>query len=484
MKKSATAQVLPSNDSVADEMSGRRLVSGTIWIPRVVNQSEEPSDMSAAASRLFANLGLLAQNGMALVVAAPSTSLPAPGERAAIIGEHVIVVVPIIDRDLIVRAQAAVPTACRRGIAVAPDDGVDPAALVEAARAACDRAVPGENARASAAVDQLTLGGRVAVVGDVSTARMFMLARRLAGSTLPVTITGPTGSGKDLVAAAIHHHSPRAHHPFVAVNCAAIPDSLAEAELFGHAKGAFTGAVAARAGLIEASRGGTLFLDEVAELSPSTQARLLRVLESGEVVRVGETTPRPIDLRVVVATHRDLAVEVAAGRFRKDLWYRLGVARIDVAPLAHRPRDLAALIQRFAAEACVRFARHLAFAPATIRTLLAHDWPGNVRELRHAIEFAVAAAVANDAATIEPAHLPALRCEGATLEPRPEPRGTLSAQISIAAEVRALERRRMVEALATCDGAQNKAAALIQMPLRSFVTKLKRYAISERDWQP
>jgi two-component system response regulator AtoC len=445
------------------------------WAPRIVPACEGDG---TNRSRLLARLAVLARTDVVAIVATPAAVTPPPDELAVMVGHHLVVLVPAAgEAAAIARARVLLGGGgYGAGIAVAPFDGVDAAALLDSACAACDAAAAGEVVRVADAVARIALGKRVAIVADPSTAAAYALARRLASAEIPVTICGPTGTGKDLVATAIHELSPRAGGPFVPVNCAAIPEGLAEAELFGHAKGAFTGAVASRAGLIEASSGGTLFLDEVAELSRATQARLLRTLEAGEVQRIGETTRRTIDLHVVVATHRDLGEEVAAGRFRKDLWYRLGVARIDLAPLCERPRDLAALVRQFLADAHARSGRATPLAPATARALFAYSWPGNVRELRHAIEFAVAAATVHNAAQILPEHLPELRDETA------RPRVRVVGDASVASEMQLLERRRMIEALARCAGVQNKAAALIQMPLRTFVTKLKRYAISERDW--
>src|SRR5262249_35243569 len=162
------------------------------------------------------------------------------------------------------------------------------------------------------------------LVADPAMARLYELARRLARSAIPILILGETGSGKELAAATIHASSSRAGGPFVSVNCAAIPETLAESELFRHARGAFSGALAAKPGHLEVASGGTVFLDEIGELSPAIQAKLLRVLESGELMRVGETSPRMIDLRIVAATNRDLPAEIEGGRFRSDLFFRLG----------------------------------------------------------------------------------------------------------------------------------------------------------------
>jgi len=442
-------------------------------LPRIV----PAPDTDDQPSHLLRRLDELARSSTVAVVAAPAASGHHRDELAAVIGNHVVIVLAAAgEREAIARAQQLTGGDRGAGVAVAPFDGTDGSAVLESARVACDRAAPGAVLCAREATTRLELGTRVAIMGDDSTARAYDLARRLARFGIPVTICGPTGSGKDLIAAALHHLSARASRPFVALNCAAIPEGLAEAELFGHAKGAFTGAAAARAGLLEASSGGTLFLDEIGELSPAMQARLLRVIENGIVHRVGETSGRPIELHVIAATHRDLAEEVAAGRFRKDLWYRLGVARIDLAPLCDRPRDLAALVRYFLHEASARAGHAIALAPATARALFAHRWPGNVRELRHAVDFAIAAAAVEGDGELLLEHLPA------ALAAPPRRRVRILGMQSIADEVAALERTRMIEGLMVCGGNQSKAAALIRMPLRSFVTKLKRYAIAERDW--
>jgi DNA-binding NtrC family response regulator/pSer/pThr/pTyr-binding forkhead associated (FHA) protein len=401
------------------------------------------------------------------------------------------------------------------GVATAPYDGIDADAVLGAARAACSAAGPGSVVRARDAAETITAGAQRILVADPAMARLYELARRLARSTIPILILGETGSGKELAAAAIHAFSARSAGPFVSVNCAAIPESLAESELFGHARGAFSGAATARAGTLEAASGGTLFLDEIGELSPAIQAKLLRVLESGELMRVGETAPRTTDLRIVAATNRDLPREVDAGRFRSDLFFRLGSARLELPPLRDRPRDTALLAATLLEDACRRLARPpLALSTGAAIALFRHDWPGNIRELRHVIEYAAATAK-DDAREIELWHLPAgLAAEarrtrdaarfiaepgpaGPAAEPataagppsEDDPRGAAPTAAApgtafrpIADEVRELERARMTAALRASGGVQNRAAALIEMPLRTFVTKVKRYAIAPAEW--
>ncbi|MFP2931479.1 sigma-54-dependent transcriptional regulator [Pyxidicoccus sp. 3LG] len=256
------------------------------------------------------------------------------------------------------------------------------------------------------------------MVGSSAAMReVFERLRKVAPSTATVLVLGESGTGKELVARAIHAQSPRADGPLVAVNCAAIPEGLLESELFGHEKGAFTGAQAAHAGLVEAAHGGTLFLDEIGELPAPAQARLLRMLQDGEVRRVGATRPRKVDVRIVAATHRDLPRRVQEGAFRQDLYFRLRVVEIRLPPLRERGEDLPQLAKYLLERACRKLGRTTAtFSPEALVAMTAHSWPGNVRELENAIERAVILAdgpvVTPDLLALEPpggteaAHLP------------------------------------------------------------------------------
>ncbi|MDD3517541.1 MAG: sigma-54 dependent transcriptional regulator [Chromatiales bacterium] len=213
---------------------------------------------------------------------------------------------------------------------------------------------------------------------------------KVAGTDATVLIRGESGTGKELVARAIHEKSARAHQTVVVVNCAAIPENLIESELFGYEKGAFTGALRSRQGLVEAADGGTLFLDEIGELTPAVQSRLLRVLQEGEVRRLGATSNRRVDVRLLAATHRDLEQMVRDGRFREDLYYRLKVMEIVLPSLRERPEDLPALTEFLLAKACRRLKRPAASITAeALTTIRDYHWPGNVRELENAIERAV-----------------------------------------------------------------------------------------------
>ena len=235
---------------------------------------------------------------------------------------------------------------------------------------------------------QGTVGRQHEIIGDTPSIREVLeLIEKVAPTNARVLITGENGSGKELVARAIHRGSPRAGKPFVEVNCAAIPSELIESELFGHMKGSFTGAFADRAGKFEQADGGMLFLDEVGDMSAAAQAKVLRVLEGGEVTRIGATKPVSVDVRVITATNKQLEDEIAAGRFREDLFYRLNVVPIEVPPLRNRRADIPRLVDKFASD----LVRSSAVGPKVftkdaIKALQQREWPGNIRELRNTVE--------------------------------------------------------------------------------------------------
>ncbi|WP_233605001.1 sigma 54-interacting transcriptional regulator [Corallococcus sp. AB030] len=414
------------------------------------------------ALRLMDGVG---QVGGTLMVLLPDLS----GEEAEAAAAHLVsVLTPLAGRG-------------RAGLASAPGGGMQGDALLGSAKAAALAAAPGETRVSGPSMYRLALGERSVVVADAALMRLFELLRRLAASPLPVLIHGETGAGKENAAWAVHHWSPRSAQPFVALNCAALPESLVEGELFGHERGAFSGADRARAGLLERASGGTLFLDEVAELSLPIQAKLLRALDQQVITRLGDSRERPVDLRVVAATHRVLADEVKAGRFRQDLFFRLSAAVVMLPPLRDRPRELPLLARAFLEDACARAGRPpLHLSAATMEVLGAHAWPGNVRELKNTVEYAVAT---SPGPVVEPSHLP----ESLRALPPPEPEavraeegGTEAPRVfqNLAEELRTLERQRMVEALEATGGVQTRAAQLIGMPLRTFAFKLKQHRIS------
>jgi DNA-binding NtrC family response regulator len=316
------------------------------------------------------------------------------------------------------------------------------------------------------------------LLADPAMVRVFALLERLAAADLPVLVTGETGVGKENAAYAVHHWSKRAG-PFVAVNCAAIgPESLVDSELFGHDKGAFTGAVAAKAGLFESAAGGTVFLDEVGELPLAIQAKLLRALEMRKIVRLGETRERAIDVRVVAATNRALEVEVAGGRFRQDLMFRLSGATVVLPPLRDRKCEIPVLARAFLADACTRGNRAaMTITPAAMQVLLTHAWPGNIRELKNTMEYVMAAAPDD---RVEPGDLPERLGGAEPIAPAPVPAETPAAPTAfrpIREELDELEKTRMAQALVAANGVKTRAAQLIDMPIRTFTLKLKQYKL-------
>jgi len=331
------------------------------------------------------------------------------------------------------------------------------------------------------AVDDALEGGLVARSAGMR--RVLDLARRMASVDSTVLVTGESGVGKERIARYLHAHSGRTAGPFVAINCGALPETLLESELFGHAKGAFTGASRDRPGLFEAAHGGTLMLDEIGEIPPALQVRLLRVLQEREVRRVGDNHERPVDVRVVAATHRDLKQEVAAGRFREDLFYRIGVLAIDIPPLRERPDDILPLARRQLLHTAARFGRDVrGLSPAAARRLLSHRWPGNVRELHNAIERAVVLARGTtiDEQALpepEPAAEPGPAALGApgTTGGGPAAGGEGAAEGLPLAEV---ERRHILATLEAAEGNRAEAARRLGIGSATLFRKLKRYGVA------
>ncbi|GAB4361570.1 MAG: two-component system response regulator CbrB [Gammaproteobacteria bacterium] len=264
------------------------------------------------------------------------------------------------------------------------------------------------------------------IVGECNAMlEVFDRIRKAAPTDVTVLILGESGTGKELVARALHEHSERKDGPIITVNCAAIPDTLIESELFGHEKGAFTGAVGARQGLVESADGGTLFLDEIGELPLPAQGRLLRVLQEGEIRRVGSPHERKVDIRLVAATHRDLQQQVKAGEFREDLYFRLRVVEISLPPLRERGDDIPKMAQFLLEKTCRRLNRApLSFTREALDAMRAYHWPGNVREMENAIERAV---ILSDGGSISAEMLSIdLRVEDASGPRKPEPEADLS----------------------------------------------------------
>ncbi|MCL4813658.1 MAG: sigma-54 dependent transcriptional regulator [Vicinamibacteraceae bacterium] len=355
--------------------------------------------------------------------------------------------------------------------------------LLQVRRAVAQRRLASENALLR---DELAVRRGVPhIIGEHESLRkVFVAVRRGAASDTTVLIEGESGTGKELVARAVHALSPRAAGPFVAINCAAIPETLLESELFGYEKGAFTGAVARKAGKFEVAHRGTLFLDEIGDLPLALQAKILRALEQKCFERVGGNQPVTVDVRVVAATNHNLRQAVAARRFREDLYFRLSVFPLTLPPLRERASDIPILARYFVERFAGEHRRSVSLSPAAMDALAAHEWPGNVRELQNCLERAVL--MAED--TIQPAHLQ-LDAPGA-LAPAsggagPDPweaidlRGTLAE-----ASKRALtevERRKIARALDQAQGDRDAAASLLGIPLRFLVAKMREHRISDRN---
>ncbi len=390
----------------------------------------------------------------------------------------------------------------RIGLASYPRDGHDASGLIIAA------APPAGAAGPVVELPEPSLA-RSPAMQDV-----HRLVERIAASDISVLVLGETGVGKERIAEALHRHSPRAARPLVRLNCAALSESLLESELFGHERGAFTGAQERKQGLLESAEGGTVFLDEVGDMPLPTQVKLLRVLEERKVRLVGGLKPIAIDVRFVAATNRDLEREIVRGGFRQDLYFRLNGASVLIPPLRERPEEIPGLVARFIAEACARM-RRAAVPACTVEALAllrSYPWPGNVRELRSVIERAV---VLCDANAISLAHMPTEKMSahfarreltpppvqaGAAAQASPHAarppapadslaspaahpaagvpqalRGRLPRQVR--EELLAQERQRIVEALAACGGNQTEAAALLGMSRRTLISRIAEYGL-------
>ncbi|MCK4417144.1 MAG: sigma-54-dependent Fis family transcriptional regulator [Candidatus Latescibacteria bacterium] len=307
------------------------------------------------------------------------------------------------------------------------------------------------------------------IIGDsVPMKQVLELVRKVMGKDTTVFITGETGTGKELIARTIHHHSPRRGGKFVAINCAAIPETLVEDELFGHEKGAYTGASSKRMGRFEEADGGTLLLDEVCELSPPAQPKLLRVLQEREITRIGGTGTVPVDVRVICATSRDLLEWVKAGKFMEELYYRLNVFPIRLPPLRERKEDISALVDYF----IPKFKRTLGtsvvgIADDAMEMLKSYNWPGNVRELENAVQHSMLMA---EGTVIEPEHLP-LKIQGV-----PESRGKKE-QITLAEMLSEVERRTILRVLGEEGGNRTRAARRLGISRQTLITKIQAYEI-------
>jgi two-component system response regulator HydG len=284
-----------------------------------------------------------------------------------------------------------------------------------------------------------------------------------------VLICGASGTGKELVANAIHHNSPRGKQPLITVNCAALPETLLESELFGHEKGAFTGAVSRRKGRFQLAHGSSIFLDEIAEMAPVTQAKILRVLQEREFEPLGGSETVQVDTRVITATNRDLEDEIHAGRFREDLYYRLNVVKIEVPSLQERREDIPLLADFFLRHYAQKNRRHIkGLAPRALDLLMRYDWPGNVRELENVVERAVILARGE---TIMPDALPdALQAQG-------DSSGPAAIELRPGRSLKEVEREMILRTLEDMDGNRTHAAKILGISRRTLQLKLKEYGV-------
>lgn len=310
--------------------------------------------------------------------------------------------------------------------------------------------------------------------------KIYELIERVSATTSNVLITGESGTGKELVAKAIHRRSPRADKAFVAVNCAGVPESLMESELFGYRKGAFTGAVTDRKGLVEAAQGGTLFLDEIGELSPSLQVKLLRVVQEKTIRMVGDTADIPVDVRIISATNRDLEQMVIDRQFREDLYFRLNVIQLRIPPLRERREDIPLLADHFLAKFSKAFGKDIQKISSYAMDILKnYDFPGNVRELENIIERGVAlessSIILPESLTIA-AYRKRRQEEKEVLRPVLPPEG-----MDLPRFLAELEKSFLVQALERCGGSKQKAAQLLGLTLRSFRYRLLKHSLTTED---
>ncbi len=382
---------------------------------------------------------------------------------------------------------AATEPSLRLGVAYYPSSAASGGALLEAARGAARRATAREPVRFVGGFAKADEADPTApVVASQAMKRVYETVRKVARAHLPVLIVGETGTGKEIVARALHQHSPRGGGPLRCINSAAIPVNLIESVLFGHERGAFTGAERRQKGVFEEASGGTVFLDEVGELSPAAQAALLRVLETKQLNRVGSHDLIDVDVRVVAATHRDLEAMCGEGTFRQDLLFRLNAVTITVPPLRERPEEVAAFAEHFLGQSASISggggARSI--SQEALELMQAYVWPGNVRELRNAIERAAVISVGE---TITVEDLPERVREGGTSrhqggmspggQPAEDGPGADPSSFDLRGQIRALEIRLIRQALSNTAWNQTEAAALLGIPRRTLVRRLSEYGI-------
>jgi transcriptional regulator with GAF, ATPase, and Fis domain len=382
-----------------------------------------------------------------------------------------------IERGQVVAVGAAVLVVHGSGDAIAPAASAVPASTRKPAPAGARQADPPS-----------------VIIADDAMRELHRIVDLVAKGDLSVVLLGETGTGKDVIADAIHRRSPRASSAYVRLNCAALPENLLESELFGYERGAFTGAVQAKPGLLEIADGGTLFLDEFAELPLTVQAKLLRVLENREITRVGGLRSRHVDVRFVSATNRDLAAQIRAGAFRQDLYFRLNGITLTIPPLRSRRAEIAPLAHQFIVEGCRRVGRPtLDMTDQALKFLEGQSWPGNIRELKNSIDRAVTLCTSD---IIDIHHLAPIESGFAPSSPPTEnlhhqpipssppttpdlsPPGDMGLYEDARRAARELERRRIAEAMERCGGNQTRAALLLRISRRTLVARLTEYGFA------
>jgi two-component system response regulator AtoC len=437
---------------------------------------EEECDKASSSGRVFAVLRLHVAPGtspeavseMVSPHVRPGDVLASygPDEYEMILFEHDAKRVAEFGARIVARLGAD-GVAARTGVAFFPADARSADGLI--ARA-CER-VLGRHVPSNPSSDDIRCGPEMR--------RIHLLAKRAAVSNINVLVGGETGVGKEVLAEIIHGLSPRAGKPFVRINCAALSPTLFEAELFGHDRGAFTDAREAKPGLLETAEGGTVMLDEIGELPLSLQAKLLRVIETREVTRVGAVKGRTIDVRFLAATNRVLEDEVARGAFRQDLYYRLNGISLLIPPLRARVDEIEPLAQAFV-ENAAKMSDHppVKLSPAAMKLLLSYAWPGNIRELRNTIERALLLST-GDSITPEDLPLEKMRGTPVSMERVPEaaPRAARTFAVAPLDDAHRLDYERIVESLSLCSGNQTRAAKLLGMSRRTFCARLKAYNI-------
>jgi len=430
---------------------------------------EEECARAALGSRSFAVLFLRSEVAQAGTLLALLAQIVDPTDVIATYGPGQIeALVTDVEADqaatIVARLRegaARLRATARVDLALFPRDARTPEALLARARAG----------DADSVADAVTPS---AGVTSDAMAQLHRLVDRIAASSITVLLLGETGVGKDVMAQSIHARSPRAQKPFLRLNCAALPESLVESELFGHERGAFTGATQPKPGLLEAAQGGTVLLDEVGELPLPLQAKLLRVFEEQHVLRVGALNPRSIDVRFIAATNRDLEAAVQRGVFRQDLYFRLNGVSLLIPPLRERVREIEPLARRFIAEACEREGRSSQpeLSEEALQRLLAYPWPGNIRELRNVIDRAVLLCT-GDRITTE--QLPRDKMNAVSALPAP-PASVDSADVD-GADDDEPERERILQVLAQCGGNQSQAAKQLGMSRNTLLARLDRYGV-------